>query len=131
MIAARVRRPMLTAMLEHAAYESPGEACGLLAISSAGSVRFVYCLSNVDRSASSYTIDPAEFYGAIRHAERHDWEIGGVFHSHPRGTPVPSATDVAQAPSPAWLYLIISGHTVGAYEIVEKQSRRLRIEMVD
>ncbi len=131
MKAPRVRKPMLTAMLEHAAYEAPREACGLLAVTPAGSVRFVYCLSNVDRSASSYTIDPAEFYGAARHAERHDWEIGGVFHSHPRGTPVPSATDVARAPSPAWLYLVVSDDTVGAFEIVAKRSRQLEIEIDD
>lgn len=131
MIAPRVRRPMLTAMLEQSAYEAPNEACGLLAVTPAGLVRFVYCLSNVDRSALSYTIDPAEFYGAARHAERHDWEIGGVFHSHPRGPLVPSATDVARAPSPDWLYLIISGDTVGAYEIVGKRSRQLRVEIDD
>ena len=99
---------MVEAMLNHAAHDRPAEACGLLAVDSQGEVRFVYCLSNTDASARAFTIAPDEYFGANRHAERHGWEIAGVFQSHPNGSPGPSSTDLAAAPAADWLYIVVA-----------------------
>jgi proteasome lid subunit RPN8/RPN11 len=95
------------AVVTHARFCAPEEACGLLAIDDTGTVRMAYCLTNIDRSPSAYTVDPTEHYHALMHAERSGWALGGAFHSHPRSGAVPSRTDVEGALEPRWLYLIV------------------------
>lgn len=114
---------MVEAMLAHAAYDRPAEACGLLAIDPEGTVRFVYCLSNADASPRAFTIAPDEYFGANRHAERHGWEIAGMFHSHPEGLPVPSATDLASAPASDWLYIVVAKQQAQLYELANHRFR--------
>jgi proteasome lid subunit RPN8/RPN11 len=94
------------AMVAHTDFSAPEEACGLLAGDRAG-VHMVYCLTNRDRSTHRFTVDPNEHYRAWRHAERHGWDIVGSFHSHPRSAAIPSATDVARALDPTWIYVIV------------------------
>lgn len=96
----------LAAMEAHAVFCFPQEACGLVAIDADNSVTMVYCLSNIDASSYRFTVDPAEQYGAWRNAASHGWEIGGSFHSHPVSAAAPSATDVAGALDPRWVYFI-------------------------
>lgn len=95
------------AMVAHAHFSFPEEACGLLAADSAGRLRMAYCLTNIDRSSVSYTLDPAEHFHALHHAEAQGWELGGVFHSHSHSAAFPSPTDVALALEPLWLYVIV------------------------
>jgi len=94
------------AILAHAENCAPNECCGLVAVDDLGRLRFAYPLSNADPSPISYTIDPDEHFRAMRHAESMGWEIGGVFHSHPGGTAMPSMIDVQMALEPDWLYLV-------------------------
>ena len=58
------------------------------------------------------SVDPEEFLRAEHAAQGRGRTIVGVWHSHPRGEPVPSATDRAEA-WPDWSYLI-AGVTNGA-----------------
>lgn len=96
------------AMVVHAISCLPDEACGLLAFDEAGRLRMVYPLTNADRSPVSFTVDPCEHFGAIRHAERRGWEIAGSFHSHPHGPPRLSATDVARATGGGgWIHVVL------------------------
>lgn len=106
-----------TAMLQHARFCAPQEACGLFAIDERGSVTMVYCLSNTAGSSVSYTIDPGESFHAWRHAERNGWQIGGVFHSHPGSPPAPSPADL-DGLDPAWVSVITSGEQLRAFRIV-------------
>lgn len=126
MTGAQIHPVMVDAMLAHAAHERPAEACGLLAVDSRSTVRFVYCLSNTDGSAHAFTIAPEEYYGANRHAERHGWEIAGTFHSHPDGQPVPSSKDLAGAPSSEWLYIVVAKDQARLYEMVGRRFRLVR-----
>lgn len=95
------------AMVSHARFAAPEEACGLLAADEEGRLRMAYCMSNVESSPIAYTLDPSEHIKALHHAERHGWSLAGVYHSHPVGTAHPSATDVARALEPEWLYAIV------------------------
>jgi proteasome lid subunit RPN8/RPN11 len=98
---------VVDAVVAHARFAFPDEACGLLAVDGTGAVKMAYCLTNLDRSPYRFTIDPTEHYGAWKHAERNGWEIGGAFHSHPASPAYPSATDVACALDPTWRYVIV------------------------
>lgn len=85
------------------------EACGLLIGRPADStlVRFVPT-ANEANSAKVYTVPGLAMLRAERDAEDEGLELIGVMHSHTHTEAYPSATDVAQAPDPAWHYVIVS-----------------------
>jgi proteasome lid subunit RPN8/RPN11 len=78
----------------------------LLAADERGDLRMAYCLTNAAESATTFRVDPIEHFRAQQHAERNGWVIAGAFHSHPRSEAAPSATDVAGALDPEWVYVI-------------------------
>jgi proteasome lid subunit RPN8/RPN11 len=122
----------LAAFRAHARFTLPDECCGLLAFDAPGHVRFVYCLSNVDRSPHRFTVDATEHFRAIQHAERNGWEIAGTFHSHPGGLAEPSYTDIGAAGDPSWIHVVIGGNGVGpeavrAFVIAGGEAHELRV----
>ena len=94
-------------MIGHMYDGYPLEACGLLVGTGSRIERFVRC-TNVAESARLYTIDPRQHLRAERDAENAGFEVIGVVHSHTHSEPYTSPTDVAQAPDPAWHYVIVS-----------------------
>lgn len=124
---------IVDAVVAHGRFTYPEEACGLLAVDADGRVRMAYCLTNVERSRHRFTVEPTEHYRALRHAERHGWEIGGDFHSHPASPAYPSATDVAGALDPEWIHVVVSltdpdAPVVRVFSIVEGEVTELEPE---
>ena len=120
------------AVLAHAEFCAPLEACGLLAVDVEGNLRMAYCLTNVAHSPSRFTVSPREHFGAMRHAERHGWTIGGDFHSHPGAEARPSPTDIAGALDPTWIHLIAGTRPVQhlrAFEIRAGEIVELRVDV--
>lgn len=111
-----IPEPIRQAILTHAENTLPDECCGLIAVES-GAIRFAYPLTNANPSPATFTVDPEEHFGAMRHAENQGWEILGVFHSHPNGEPSPSPTDVAMAWDPDWIHLIAGNGDLAAFLI--------------
>jgi proteasome lid subunit RPN8/RPN11 len=95
------------AIIAHAEFCLPEEACGLLAVDELRRLRMAYATTNVERSAVRFTVDPREHYRAIRSAEARGWTIGGSFHSHPESSAFPSARDIEGALDPSWLYVVV------------------------
>jgi [CysO sulfur-carrier protein]-S-L-cysteine hydrolase len=96
-------------MVGHAYDGLPEEACGLLAGDpETGHVDAFYPCHNTAASSRVYTVDPRDHLRADRDAEGRGLEIVGVMHSHTHTEAYPSPTDVAQAPDPAWHYVIVS-----------------------
>ena len=112
-VPAEIRR----AMVAHALFCYPEEACGLLAADEEGRLRMAYCLANTDASPVTYTLDPQEHFRALRHAEANSWHLAGVFHSHTRSPARPSPTDVARALEPDWLYVLVGLEDRGDPEV--------------
>jgi len=94
------------AMMAHAAWAYPNEACGLLA-GDWGAIDLVFCLTNRQHSRTRYTIDPREHFGALRYAERQGLEIVGAWHSHPAGDAAISGTDIAGSPGGSWITVVV------------------------
>lgn len=115
----RVRVPVqvVEAMASHRDNTAPDECCGLIATDPIGEIRFVYPLTNADRSATSFTIEPDESYGAFIHADRSGWRIGGVFHSHPSGPEELSGRDVEEWADPSWLHFLLTGSGMRCYRL--------------
>jgi proteasome lid subunit RPN8/RPN11 len=95
------------AMLEHVRLAWPQEACGLLG-GPPGVVERVYRVENVLHSPVAYYMDPTAQVQAMLELEDAGWDVCGIFHSHPAGPAVPSATDVAQAYYPEAVYVILA-----------------------
>lgn len=96
-------------MVGHCHDGLPLEACGLLAgPPDSGHALVCYPAANTAASSRIYTLDPLDHLRADRDAEARGLQIMGVFHSHTHTDPYPSPTDVAQAPDPAWHYVIVS-----------------------
>lgn len=102
--------------------ELPNEGCGLLALDGDRVVK-VYPTANEDASPRSYTIPPQEHYDALVDAEANGWEIGGVFHSHPRGPAELSSIDRAQSLDPSWIHVVV-GLDGGSAEVATFSSTR-------
>ena len=126
-------RAVRAAIVRHARREAPRECCGFL-LGSGRHVQFALPLNNVDpRPESRYRIDDR------RHIEVRRWlrrlvpplEIVGVYHSHPNAPARPSASDLAEAHYPDWLFAIVSlaggREDMGLFEIVRGRARRLRV----
>jgi proteasome lid subunit RPN8/RPN11 len=96
-------------MVAHTYDGLPDEACGLVAGAPGSDLvdRFYPC-RNAAASSRVYTVDPGDHLRADRDAERTGREIVGVVHSHTHTEAYPSPTDVAEAPDPAWHYVIVS-----------------------
>ena len=104
---------VLNDLLAHLSDGLPDEACGLLGgkLETGADPCVVdawYPSPNRASSSRVYTIDPKVHLRADRDAEDRGSELVGVVHSHTHSEPYPSPTDVAQAPDPAWHYVIVS-----------------------
>ncbi|HLI16574.1 MAG TPA: M67 family metallopeptidase [Acidimicrobiales bacterium] len=104
-----LERAVLEAMVAHCLSAYPEEGCGLLVgVASTGEVRRCYPTRNAAQSARLYSVDGRDHLRADREASAEGLEIVGVFHSHTHTDAYPSPTDVAQAPDPAWHYVVVS-----------------------
>ena len=96
-------------MVGHCLDGLPPEACGLLGGDPAtGKATQCYPTANDAASARVYTVNPKDHLRAGRDAEERGLDLSGVFHSHTHTDAYPSPTDVAQAPDPAWHYVLVS-----------------------
>ena len=131
----RLDRAAFDALCDLAFREYPLEMCGLIAGGPGAehAARFYPC-RNAAESAKVYTIDPKDFLRAEMDADDRDWEINGVVHSHTHSEPYPSPTDVAQAPDPAWHYVIVSlkrdAPELRSYRIVDGQVTEEPVQLV-
>ncbi len=103
----RISATVLQQIGAHAISCYPEEACGLLVgTRSTDTVLEFHSCVNIARSARVYTLDPLQHLRIERNAEERGLEVIGVMHSHTHTEAFPSSTDIAQAPDPAWHYMI-------------------------
>ncbi len=75
---------------------APLEACGLLAGKN-DSVEAVLKVRNAAQSPVRFRMDPQEQYNAFEWIETNGLDLVGIYHSHPSGPEIASATDIAEA----------------------------------
>ena len=121
---------VLDAIVAHAQAERPNECFGLL-IGSALTIHESVPARNLALSPTSYLIDPADHFAAIRVARRSGRQVVGAYHSHPESPPTPSGRDLAEASFPEFLYLIVSlaepdkNDAVRAYRVTDGRATLL------
>ena len=101
---------MYRSMIRHLADALPNEGVGLLATANGGeewrATAFIPG-TNIDRSPTRYTMEPAEVVAALRRIDANGWRLGAIVHSHVATPPTPSATDLREAYYPDALMLIV------------------------
>lgn len=83
-------------MLSHVDGQVPLEACGLLAGKN-DRVEEVIVVRNQAQSPARFVMDPYEQLKAFDWIESKGLDLLGIFHSHPAGPEMVSATDIAEA----------------------------------
>ena len=85
-------------LLAHAREALPNESCALLGGDPAwGRVASVHLARNRLASPYRYDVDPEDLVRIVHRLEGSGQELVGIFHSHPNGPAVPSATDLREA----------------------------------
>jgi proteasome lid subunit RPN8/RPN11 len=99
----RIDREALTAIVAHARRDAPNECCGLLVGRPGEILEAIPCSNGAADPTRRYEISPLDYFAQIRRCRRINaaqserFAVVGAYHSHPRGTPEPSETDIEQA----------------------------------
>ena len=101
-------------MLQHMAEHAPLEACGLLAGKNSR-VRHVLPILNQAQSPVRFMMDPYEQLQAFQWIDSRGLELVGIFHSHPAGPEIISATDIREAAYE--VVHVIWSHTCGIWQM--------------
>jgi proteasome lid subunit RPN8/RPN11 len=100
-------------LLHLAAAAHPREACGIL-LGRGGRIEEVRSCSNVHSDPEGFfEIDPRALIAAHRAAREGGPQVLGYFHSHPSGSPKPSATDRASGTGDGRVWAIVGEGRVG------------------
>lgn len=122
-------------MLADARRSLPNECCGLLGGRGREVVR-VFPATNERASPTAYEIPVQELFSIFRRLRAEELELAGIYHSHPAGENVPSATDCQRAYYPEAAYVIVSPRkdiqqAVRAFRIREGKAQEIRVELID
>jgi proteasome lid subunit RPN8/RPN11 len=95
------------AIVAHAQETAPDECCGLL-VGAGDRIDQAIRARNLERGPARYRIDPRDHIALMKRLRGSDRDVIGAYHSHPRSSAAPSASDVAEAFYPDFVYLILS-----------------------
>ena len=130
----RTDTEVLDVVREHGQRRYPEECCGFLLgrVDAAGAKVVVSAqpAENVraENRERRYTIAPEDYLVADRAARKENLDIIGFYHSHPDHPARPSATDLAEATFPGFIYVITSVNQgkaadLTAWSLAEDRSR--------
>lgn len=103
----RIQLHVLAGIAGHAREEAPLECCGLLAGKDDLIDEYIRT-HNIRASEVAFQVDPADHFAAMKSLRTRGRAILGAYHSHPRTPAVPSPTDLAEAHSADFFYVIVS-----------------------
>lgn len=122
-------------MIKQCLKEFPNEACGILA-GREGRVEKVYEMSNTDKSAKTFFMDPKEQIKVMKEMRNSGLEMVGIYHSHPESEAYPSAHDVKMAFYPEASYVIVSiknrdNPNIRSFKITEGKVGEEEVQIAD
>ena len=103
----KIKKDILTKIIDHAKRGAPLEVCGYLAARDGVIVKH-YELTNVDQSEQHFSFDPKEQFATLKDSRREGLEVVAVYHSHPASPARPSAEDIRLAYDSLISYVIVS-----------------------
>ena len=130
----RVKREVLTRLLEEARGNPAQECCGLLA-GRDGVVTTLLPAENAQACATAYEIAPRDLFRLFRAMRAEGLAHMGIYHSHPTGENAPSPRDIESAFYPDVAWFIVSPlpdapRPVRAFAIRDARATELKIVAV-
>jgi proteasome lid subunit RPN8/RPN11 len=131
----RLARGVANQITDHARANPAEECCGLLAGRS-GIISSAFPAKNAaGQPETKYEIALEELFGLMREIRGGGLELLGIYHSHPNGENIPSASDIERAYYPDAAYIIISPlsdtpKAIRAFSIREGNVFELAIQLV-
>lgn len=121
------------ALLREAQQRLPDEACGLIA-GKDGRVHRIVTIDNVAATpARQFRMDGQQLVRSILDFERKGLHLYAIWHSHPCGKPVPSASDIREASWPEACQLIVglgkSSPQLAAWKIEDASVTRVPLHV--
>ena len=99
-------------LVEHAEKFNPNESCALLfgkENDEKVTVEEIFFANNIEESPINFTISNEELLKGYKMAEEKNFEVVGIFHSHPNSQAIPSTTDKKFMYSNPVVWVIYSG----------------------
>ena len=99
-------------LVEHAEKFNPNESCALLfgkENDEKVTVEEIFFANNIEESPINFTISNEELLKGYKIAEEKNFEVVGIFHSHPNSEATPSTTDKKFMYSNPVVWVIYSG----------------------
>ena len=99
-------------LVEHAEKFNPNESCALLfgkENDEKVTVEEIFFANNIEESPINFTISNEELLKGYKIAEEKNFEVVGIFHSHPNSEAIPSTTDKKFMYSNPVVWVIYSG----------------------
>src|SRR5215467_2278179 len=108
----RIPNKVLKEIYDHTEASYPNECCGLMVGVISGDIHTVHTFRkcknlNTERARDRYQLDPLDMLRTEREFENSEWDIIGIYHSHPDHPSRPSQTDTDHAAA-VYSYVIIS-----------------------
>jgi proteasome lid subunit RPN8/RPN11 len=100
-------KPIKNKVLQHIDRCYPEEACGLL-VGQGRLIRDMLPIENVLHSKELFRMEPQAQYQAFEWMETQQYDLIGIFHSHPDGPPGPSERDIQEYAYPDAYMMICS-----------------------
>jgi proteasome lid subunit RPN8/RPN11 len=91
----------------HALDSRPQEACGIIAGSGERAIQIIPIPNRSTEPEQHFRLDDQAFTKAMFELERNGLSLIGIYHSHPKGDPIPSQEDIRQSNYPATAYVIV------------------------
>jgi proteasome lid subunit RPN8/RPN11 len=119
---------------DHAVGARPNECCGLLSGDGRLIIEAHPLKNDSSRPQTSYFAAPEDLFSAMRAIRESRQVLMGVYHSHPRSLPYPSASDVEMAFYPDAFYFIISLEPctdIKAFRIDDARIEPVAVDILD
>ena len=134
MISMKIKKDILTKVIDHAKKGAPLEVCGYLAAQDHVIIKH-YELTNIDQSEQHFSFDPKEQFATLKDARREGLQVAAVYHSHPISPARPSLEDIRLAYDPTISYVIVSlannSSDVKSFKIKNSQVFSETVEILD
>lgn len=130
----RIPKNIWNRVLGEISIHIPEEACGLLA-GKGELISHFFPIENILHSPTRYQMEPHQQLVAFRLIDTLGLELLAIYHSHPTGPEVPSATDIDEAYYPEAVYIIISrqedNYLQRGFIIQNKQVSEISLDFVE
>jgi len=122
---------VMATLIAESAKAAPEECCGLLLGEGALIAEAMPAQNVAEDRLTRFEIDPMALLAAHKAARAGGAQVLGYYHSHPKGHPVPSATDCEHASGDARLWAIVAGDKVAFWRDGEGGFEAAEVSVVD